>query len=345
MSFLMKTYREEIMYKALIKRDIRLQMDIVVEVVLFCCCIKIRVPRTKQEIEADYKRKKIATKFRKRLKIISNQDMEQVDLRKALEIIIEADYKQETPIYDVPANDNDPLVPVAPKETFGQKVANVMLIGKWRTSSKNKDILHTYIVWSNHSEIEIVANGFYQRGNIPGVVGAINVANINFKVYALLTKCLPMYQWTGQVQFMIVGYLQRFNQEQWKKKGCCSVLIAKKGSFPGNKSFMAKSKTEITRFFYLQLTSKCMNHDIESIKSKDPIDDSSDDPELDPSLKKVNQKLEFAKRNTLDEDEDTQDEENKSEYEGIEEDVSRVMSDLIHEEDADNIDDEVTEAI
>ncbi|CAG9773265.1 unnamed protein product [Ceutorhynchus assimilis] len=112
-----------------------------VVMVLFCCCIKIRVPRTKQEIEADYKRKKIATKFRKRLKIISNQDMEQVDLRKALEIIIEADYKQEPPIYDVPANDNDPLVPVAPKETFGQKVANVMLIGKWRTSSKNKDIL------------------------------------------------------------------------------------------------------------------------------------------------------------------------------------------------------------
>lgn len=53
-----------------------------VSVVLICCCIRIRVPRTKQEIEADYKRKKIAIKFRKRLKIISNQDMEAVDLRK-----------------------------------------------------------------------------------------------------------------------------------------------------------------------------------------------------------------------------------------------------------------------
>jgi len=44
--------------------------------------VRIRVPRTKQEIEADYKRKKIATKFRKRLKIIRNQDMEGIDLQK-----------------------------------------------------------------------------------------------------------------------------------------------------------------------------------------------------------------------------------------------------------------------
>lgn len=48
----------------------------------FCCCIRIRVPRTKQEIEADYKRKEITGKFRKRLKFISNQDMEAINLQK-----------------------------------------------------------------------------------------------------------------------------------------------------------------------------------------------------------------------------------------------------------------------
>ncbi|XP_076275668.1 uncharacterized protein LOC143206815 isoform X2 [Rhynchophorus ferrugineus] len=57
-------------------------------VVFFCCCIRIRVPRTKQEIEADYKRTKITGKFRKRLKFISNQDMEAINLQKDLQNIV-----------------------------------------------------------------------------------------------------------------------------------------------------------------------------------------------------------------------------------------------------------------
>lgn len=50
--------------------------------VLICCCVKIRVPRTKQEIEADYQRKKITSKFTERLKHIQNQDMDALDLKR-----------------------------------------------------------------------------------------------------------------------------------------------------------------------------------------------------------------------------------------------------------------------
>ncbi|XP_050304802.1 transmembrane inner ear expressed protein [Anthonomus grandis grandis] len=95
-------------------------------VILICCCIRIRVPRTKQEIEADFKRKKIATKFRKRLKIISNQDMESVDLRKALEIIIEADYKEELKQQE---EDTRALIQTeentATKINFGDKIVQI----------------------------------------------------------------------------------------------------------------------------------------------------------------------------------------------------------------------------
>lgn len=65
--------------------------------ILICCCFKFRIPRTKQEIEADYQRKKLAAKFRERLKLIQNQDMDSLDLKRALEII-QQDYKE--------ANDN-----------------------------------------------------------------------------------------------------------------------------------------------------------------------------------------------------------------------------------------------
>lgn len=50
-------------------------------VILICCCVKIRIPRTKQEIEADYQRKLIARKFRQRLTLIQNQDMDSLDLK------------------------------------------------------------------------------------------------------------------------------------------------------------------------------------------------------------------------------------------------------------------------
>ncbi|KOC63952.1 Transmembrane inner ear expressed protein [Habropoda laboriosa] len=49
-----------------------------------CCCIRFRIPRTKQEIEADYIRKKITKTFRHELSKISNREMDDMDLRKAL---------------------------------------------------------------------------------------------------------------------------------------------------------------------------------------------------------------------------------------------------------------------
>ncbi|XP_053978387.1 transmembrane inner ear expressed protein [Hylaeus anthracinus] len=49
-----------------------------------CCCIRFRVPRTKQEIEADYIRKKITKSFRNELSKINNVEMDNMDLKKAL---------------------------------------------------------------------------------------------------------------------------------------------------------------------------------------------------------------------------------------------------------------------
>ncbi|XP_076753109.1 uncharacterized protein LOC143424731 [Xylocopa sonorina] len=49
-----------------------------------CCCIRFRVPRTKQEIEADHIRKKITENFRQELYKISNSEMDDMDLKKAL---------------------------------------------------------------------------------------------------------------------------------------------------------------------------------------------------------------------------------------------------------------------
>jgi hypothetical protein len=55
-----------------------------VSVILICCCVKFRIPRTKQEIEADYIRRKILRKFRNRLKAIQNQELDEMDLKKGL---------------------------------------------------------------------------------------------------------------------------------------------------------------------------------------------------------------------------------------------------------------------
>ncbi|XP_014471612.1 PREDICTED: transmembrane inner ear expressed protein [Dinoponera quadriceps] len=52
-----------------------------------CCCIRFRVPRTKQEIEADYIRKRITRSFRRELSKISNTEMDEMDLQKALDRI------------------------------------------------------------------------------------------------------------------------------------------------------------------------------------------------------------------------------------------------------------------
>ncbi|XP_025411303.1 uncharacterized protein LOC112684163 [Sipha flava] len=53
-------------------------------VVFMCCCVRFRIPRTKQEIEADFVRHKIATKFCKQLRLLSDTEMDNMDLLKAL---------------------------------------------------------------------------------------------------------------------------------------------------------------------------------------------------------------------------------------------------------------------
>lgn len=49
---------------------------------MLCCCFRFRIPRTKQEIEADFQRRKIARKFRERLACIKNSEMDDMNLQK-----------------------------------------------------------------------------------------------------------------------------------------------------------------------------------------------------------------------------------------------------------------------
>ncbi|XP_053665476.1 uncharacterized protein LOC128714627 [Anopheles marshallii] len=63
-------------------------------VIMLCCCIRFRIPRTKQDIEADYHRKKLTRKFRERLDCMNNADIDEMDLIKALERVRE-DYVAE----------------------------------------------------------------------------------------------------------------------------------------------------------------------------------------------------------------------------------------------------------
>lgn len=49
---------------------------------MLCCCFRFRIPRTKQEIEADFQRRKIAKKFRERLACIKNSEMDDMNLQK-----------------------------------------------------------------------------------------------------------------------------------------------------------------------------------------------------------------------------------------------------------------------
>lgn len=49
---------------------------------MLCCCFRFRIPRTKQDIEADYQRRKIAKKFRQRLEGIKNSEMDDMNLQK-----------------------------------------------------------------------------------------------------------------------------------------------------------------------------------------------------------------------------------------------------------------------
>ncbi|XP_065212752.1 transmembrane inner ear expressed protein-like [Planococcus citri] len=56
-----------------------------IKLIWLCCCVSFRIPRTKQEIEADYVRKQIAKKFRKQLNSIPDGEMDEMDLTKAVE--------------------------------------------------------------------------------------------------------------------------------------------------------------------------------------------------------------------------------------------------------------------
>jgi hypothetical protein len=51
-------------------------------VIFLCCCFRFRIPRTKQEIEADYVRKKLTKKFQKHLRVIQNSEMDSMDLKR-----------------------------------------------------------------------------------------------------------------------------------------------------------------------------------------------------------------------------------------------------------------------
>lgn len=48
---------------------------------MVCCCFRFRIPRTKQQIEADYQRRKITNKFRAELETIQDAKMDAMSLK------------------------------------------------------------------------------------------------------------------------------------------------------------------------------------------------------------------------------------------------------------------------
>ncbi|KOB63302.1 Transmembrane inner ear expressed protein, partial [Operophtera brumata] len=50
-------------------------------IVMVCCCFRFRIPRTKQQIEADYQRRKITCKFRRQLETIQDAKMDAMSLK------------------------------------------------------------------------------------------------------------------------------------------------------------------------------------------------------------------------------------------------------------------------
>ncbi|CAH0400991.1 unnamed protein product [Chilo suppressalis] len=54
---------------------------------MICCCFRYRIPRTKQQIEADYQRRKITSKFRQQLETIQDSRMDAMSLKDALELL------------------------------------------------------------------------------------------------------------------------------------------------------------------------------------------------------------------------------------------------------------------
>ncbi|XP_026746310.1 transmembrane inner ear expressed protein [Trichoplusia ni] len=58
-------------------------------IVIVCCCFRFRIPRTKQQIEADYQRRKITSKFRQKLETIQDAEMDTMSLKDALDLLHE----------------------------------------------------------------------------------------------------------------------------------------------------------------------------------------------------------------------------------------------------------------
>ena len=72
------------MYFKASKSSFKLTFMYAVSVIFLCCCIRFRIPRTKQEIEADYVRKKLTRKFKKQLHVIQNSEMDNMDLKRGI---------------------------------------------------------------------------------------------------------------------------------------------------------------------------------------------------------------------------------------------------------------------
>lgn len=58
---------------------------VLIAIITFCCIFRVRVPRTKTEIEANAKRKALLKNFRAKLKSLKSADLDDMDYRKALE--------------------------------------------------------------------------------------------------------------------------------------------------------------------------------------------------------------------------------------------------------------------
>ncbi|XP_050677265.1 transmembrane inner ear expressed protein [Leptidea sinapis] len=64
-------------------------------IVMVCCCFRFRIPRTKQQIEADYKRRKITNKFRQQLETIHDSKMDTISLKDALDLLHKQNHSME----------------------------------------------------------------------------------------------------------------------------------------------------------------------------------------------------------------------------------------------------------
>ncbi|XP_037903547.1 transmembrane inner ear expressed protein [Hermetia illucens] len=90
-------------------------------VIVLCCCFRIRIPRTKQDIEADYKRKRITRKFREKMALMKNSDMDGMDLQKAL-AKIQAEFLAEAKNSDDQRLIQDTMQTITNRSTGNRKI-------------------------------------------------------------------------------------------------------------------------------------------------------------------------------------------------------------------------------